>query len=116
MKLFRFGAKGSERPGLLVDGLGRIDVSGFGEDYDEGFFASGGITRLSRWYTQKRRPLPAGGRRRADRAPAPPTEQDRVHRPQLPGARRGDRRGDPDRAPDFPQGAERARQARTTTS
>ncbi len=51
MKLFRFGPKGGERPGLLVDGIGRIDVSGFGEDYDEGFFASGGITRLSRWYT-----------------------------------------------------------------
>ncbi len=52
MKLFRFGPSGSERPGLLVDGEGRIDVSGFGEDYDEGFFASGGPTRLMRWFAQ----------------------------------------------------------------
>jgi 2,4-diketo-3-deoxy-L-fuconate hydrolase len=61
MKLFRFGAKGSERPGLLVDDLGRIDVSGFGEDYDEGFFASGGITRLTRWYTQNAARCPRVG-------------------------------------------------------
>jgi 2,4-diketo-3-deoxy-L-fuconate hydrolase len=61
MKLFRFGVRGSERPGLLVDGIGRIDVSGFGEDYDEGFFASGGITRLSRWYTQNAARCPRVG-------------------------------------------------------
>ncbi len=37
---------------MLVDGEGRLDVSGFGEDYDEGFFASGGPTRLMRWFAQ----------------------------------------------------------------
>jgi 2-keto-4-pentenoate hydratase/2-oxohepta-3-ene-1,7-dioic acid hydratase in catechol pathway len=52
MKLLRFGPSGSERPGLLVDGEGRVDVSGFGEDYDEGFFASGGLLRLMHWYDQ----------------------------------------------------------------
>jgi 2,4-didehydro-3-deoxy-L-rhamnonate hydrolase len=52
MKLLRFGPSGAERPGLLVDGAGRVDVSGFGEDYDEGFFSSGGLTRLSTWYEQ----------------------------------------------------------------
>jgi 2,4-diketo-3-deoxy-L-fuconate hydrolase len=32
----------------LLDGR-RIDASGFGEDYDEGFFGSDGIARLARW-------------------------------------------------------------------
>ena len=52
MKLLRFGPSGAEKPGLFVEGEGRVDVSGFGEDYDEGFFASGGVTRLMRWYEQ----------------------------------------------------------------
>lgn len=39
MKLIRFGAPGAETPGVqLADGT-RIDASGFGRDWDEGFFA-----------------------------------------------------------------------------
>jgi len=43
MRLIRFGDPGRERPGLIVDGGRRIDVSGFGADYDEAFFGSGGL-------------------------------------------------------------------------
>jgi 2,4-diketo-3-deoxy-L-fuconate hydrolase len=49
MKLFRFGAPGNEAPGVILDGARRIDVSAFGEDYDEHFFGSEGIERLARW-------------------------------------------------------------------
>lgn len=48
MKLFRFGPQGAEKPGVLVNDK-RKDVSAFGEDYNEQFFASGGIKRLRVW-------------------------------------------------------------------
>ena len=49
MKLIRFGAEGKEKPGVqLVNGI-KIDVSNFGEDYDENFFGTEGIERLSIW-------------------------------------------------------------------
>ena len=49
MKLIRFGINGQEKPGLeLADGS-RIDVSAFGEDYNEFFFGSDGINRLAEW-------------------------------------------------------------------
>ena len=48
MKLFRFGLPGAEKPGVLVDDA-RLDVSGFGADYDEEFFESGGLARLRAW-------------------------------------------------------------------
>ncbi|MEO7034774.1 MAG: fumarylacetoacetate hydrolase family protein [Polyangiaceae bacterium] len=50
MKLFRFGQVGAEKPGLIVDGVGRVDVSAFGEDFGEAFFGSEGPARLARWY------------------------------------------------------------------
>jgi len=52
MKLFRFGPVGSEKPGLIVDGVGRVDVSAFGEDYGEAFFGSDGPKRLARFHTE----------------------------------------------------------------
>ena len=52
MKLFRFGPVGSEQPGLIVDGVGRVDVSAFGEDYGEAFFGSDGPKRLARFYAE----------------------------------------------------------------
>ncbi len=52
MKLFRFGAVGAEKPGLIVDGVGRVDVSRFGEDYGEAFFGSDGPARLARFYAE----------------------------------------------------------------
>lgn len=50
MKLFRFGDLGRERIGILSEKAGRVDVSAFGEDYDEAFFGTDGVTRLAKWY------------------------------------------------------------------
>jgi 2-keto-4-pentenoate hydratase/2-oxohepta-3-ene-1,7-dioic acid hydratase in catechol pathway len=50
VKLFRFGQPGAEKPGLILDGQGRVDVSQFGEDYDERFFGTDGIARLAAWF------------------------------------------------------------------
>ena len=49
MKLIRFGERGNERPGLLLDDGTRVDVSASGMDYDEEFFAGDGVERLRRW-------------------------------------------------------------------
>jgi 2,4-didehydro-3-deoxy-L-rhamnonate hydrolase len=49
MKLFRFGEKDKERPGLLLRDGAMVDVSIFGEDYDEKFFGTRGLKRLARW-------------------------------------------------------------------
>lgn len=48
MKLVRFGAPGQEKPGVMVNDEVR-DVSTFGEDFNEQFFATDGIARLSAW-------------------------------------------------------------------
>jgi 2-keto-4-pentenoate hydratase/2-oxohepta-3-ene-1,7-dioic acid hydratase in catechol pathway len=49
MKLIRFGERERERPGLQLENGERIDASGFGEDYGEPFFGSGGVDRLRDW-------------------------------------------------------------------
>ena len=49
MKLIRHGAPGREKPGVLLADGTRLDVSAFGSDYDEAFFANGGIENLSTW-------------------------------------------------------------------
>ena len=49
MKLIRFGAPGSERPGVQLDDGTRIDASAFGSDYDEHFFGGNGLARLREW-------------------------------------------------------------------
>ena len=49
MKLIRFGPPGQERPGLQLEDGARVDASAFGEDYDEHFFAGGGLDRLRGW-------------------------------------------------------------------
>ena len=48
MKLFRFGKKGEERPGIIMNNS-RFDVSAFNQDYDEQFFASDGLAQLQRF-------------------------------------------------------------------
>lgn len=48
MKLLRFGNHGAEKPGVAVDGK-HLDVSAFGEDFKEDFFANDGVKRLSQW-------------------------------------------------------------------
>jgi 2,4-diketo-3-deoxy-L-fuconate hydrolase len=64
MKLIRFGAAGNEKPGVHIDGK-NYDVSGFIKDYDESFFANGGIEHLG-WmlgeHKNMLRPVPAGTR------------------------------------------------------
>jgi 2,4-didehydro-3-deoxy-L-rhamnonate hydrolase len=57
MKLFRFGPAGKERPGVVLDGTGS-DVSGFGQDYDEEFFASDGVNRLRAWLAKNQAACP----------------------------------------------------------
>ena len=57
MKLIRFGLPGAEKPGLLDQGK-RYDVSAFGEDYDEKFFASEGLVRLQRWFNNHQSECP----------------------------------------------------------
>lgn len=49
MKLIRFGNLDNEKPGVQLKNKSRIDVSGFGEDFDENFFGTGGIERLGNW-------------------------------------------------------------------
>ena len=49
MKLIRFGEPGRERPGLILEDATRLDVSGGIQDYDEAFFANGGLSRLNQW-------------------------------------------------------------------
>jgi 2-keto-4-pentenoate hydratase/2-oxohepta-3-ene-1,7-dioic acid hydratase in catechol pathway len=51
MKLFRFGSPGHEHPGVVLSSGQHIDVTHFGEDYDESFFASNGPERLAHWLT-----------------------------------------------------------------
>jgi len=58
MKLIRFGADGHEKPGVqLADGT-RLDVSRWSADYDEGFFASEGISALAAILAKNRSELP----------------------------------------------------------
>ena len=48
MKLIRFGTSGQERPGVLLENNTIADASGIASDFDEPFFASGGLEKLSR--------------------------------------------------------------------
>jgi len=48
MKLFRFGEPGNEKPGVLHNEQ-MLDVSAFGEDFTEDFFANDGLNRLDQW-------------------------------------------------------------------
>jgi len=49
MKLIRCGLPGKEKPGIQKQDGTRIDVSQFGEDYDENFFGTDGLGRLRGW-------------------------------------------------------------------
>jgi 2,4-diketo-3-deoxy-L-fuconate hydrolase len=58
MKLIRKGPPQEESPGILTpEGL-ELDVSSFGEDYDEVFFETDGLTRLLAWLTEQDEELP----------------------------------------------------------
>ena len=49
MKLIRFGESGREEPGILLEDGRILDASSEFHDYDEGFFASGGLEALAEW-------------------------------------------------------------------
>ena len=57
MKLIRFGEAGKEKPGIQIGGA-NYDVSGFIKDYDELFFANGGIPHLAWMIKQHENMLP----------------------------------------------------------
>jgi len=58
MKLIRFGSQGNEKPGLLLNNEQTVDVSDFGEDYNEVFFANDGLNRLASWFSINKNKLP----------------------------------------------------------
>jgi len=58
MKLIRFGQPGKERPGLLLDDGRKIDSSEITSDYDEDFFAAGGLEKLRQWSQKKAEDAP----------------------------------------------------------
>lgn len=45
MKLIRYGQPGNIKTGVIIDEV-KYDTSNFGEDYNENFFSTNGITRL----------------------------------------------------------------------
>lgn len=58
MKLIRFGERGNEKPGLLLEDGTRVDVSASGMDYDVEFFGGDGVERLRRWVEKNAAGLP----------------------------------------------------------
>ncbi|MCH5685001.1 fumarylacetoacetate hydrolase family protein [Niabella sp. W65] len=48
MKLIRYGQPGSVKTGVIIDDV-KYDTSGFGEDYNEHFFETGGLARLTQY-------------------------------------------------------------------
>ena len=52
MQLIRFGEAGREKPGVLLKDGRRIDASGEFMEYDEAFFAMGGMESVAEWVVQ----------------------------------------------------------------
>lgn len=51
MKLFRFGTFEQEQPGVILSDGRKVNVAAFGEDFNEAFFATDGLSRLADWLT-----------------------------------------------------------------
>lgn len=58
MKLIRFGNDSLEKPGIEAANGEWLDVSAFGEDYNEDFFAGNGPERLANWLKQHQSACP----------------------------------------------------------
>ncbi|PCI02707.1 MAG: ureidoglycolate lyase [Flavobacteriaceae bacterium] len=58
MKLIRFGTTGKEKPGVQLKNGTRIDVSAFGQDYDESFFSDDSIEQLKTWVENNKNECP----------------------------------------------------------
>lgn len=56
MKLIRWGNPGKEKPGVIINDT-KYDVSAFGGDYDEQFFANAGLERLEEFVKANRNDL-----------------------------------------------------------
>ncbi|WP_420398666.1 fumarylacetoacetate hydrolase family protein [Flagellimonas sp.] len=61
MKLIRFGAVGHEKPGVQLEDGSRLDISGFGRDYDEEFFGGDGLEELKEWLSLNQENCPVIG-------------------------------------------------------
>jgi len=59
MKLIRFGESGKEKPGVITENGSWLDISNFGEDYDENFFGTNGTGRLEKWLKTHKNQCPA---------------------------------------------------------
>src|SRR5690606_5453821 len=57
MKLIRFGEFGKEKIGIQIDGV-NYDVSAFGGDYNEQFFAENGLAKLAEFVQKQKGNLP----------------------------------------------------------
>lgn len=57
MKLIRFGNENNEKPGIRI-GDAFYDLSSFGEDYNEAFFAGDGLSRLQAFVDSNKANLP----------------------------------------------------------
>ncbi|MBB1285601.1 fumarylacetoacetate hydrolase family protein [Flavisolibacter sp. BT320] len=57
MKLFRYRKGGEEKPGVVIENK-FYDVSAFGEDYGETFFATDGLSRLKDFIEKNGQQLP----------------------------------------------------------
>jgi 2,4-diketo-3-deoxy-L-fuconate hydrolase len=55
MKLIRFGEAGKEKPGIIIKDE-HYDVSGFIKEYDEAFFANGGLMHLG-WMIEQHKDM-----------------------------------------------------------
>ena len=58
MKLIRWGKPAKEKTGVIINDK-RYDTSAFGEDYNEAFFESDGLTRLEKYVADNEGKLPA---------------------------------------------------------
>jgi 2,4-diketo-3-deoxy-L-fuconate hydrolase len=62
MKLIRFGEPGKEKTGIIINNK-NYDTSAFGEDYNEYFFETDGLTRLQKFVSVNKLPEIAQGAR-----------------------------------------------------
>lgn len=58
MKLIRFGEAGNEKPGVILPDERWVDVSAFGQDFDEDFFRNNGLNELKQWIPEQAEVLP----------------------------------------------------------
>lgn len=58
MKLIRWGDHGKEKPGVILEDGSRLDASGFGEDFDEHFFAHNGFAKIKDWLSRNKNVTP----------------------------------------------------------